>query len=121
MTLEEFETRVNTWLEARRADGWLRQSPLRTYLFDQWDQTSRMFDVDSAAATGALLGLVREAWGYPHLHVEWFDVRWAVCAEGDFMLETGGHRIVNERAYGNTEQEALLVALEAAPVKATPP
>jgi len=68
-------------------------------------------DLSDAATLGCLLALVREAWGDPTLCViydhddrEWYIGRW----------EDGGIAL---RSFGPTEREALVAALEAAPVQ----
>jgi hypothetical protein len=64
-------------------------------------------DLSDAATIGCLLALVREAWEQDDLGACRFDGRW--CAE--VTPQEGQHHAF----YGDTEAEALVAALEAAP------
>ena len=70
-------------------------------------------DLTDPATLGCLLALVREAWKnhtmscfYDHADVAWSEYPWAVKLVG-LRVVTG--------AYGRTEAEALVAALEGAP------
>ena len=65
-------------------------------------------DLDDPATVGALLALVREAWGAPCLYVGLLPARWGVWTSQNLPL----HECVGK---GLTEAEALVAALEAAP------
>lgn len=73
-------------------------------------------DADDPATLGCLLALVREAWGRPHIHVEYSDGLWWVY-DGDCLLNLTGLRTVSECACADTEHGALEAALLAAPPK----
>ena len=65
-------------------------------------------DLSDPCTLGALLALVREAWGDPHLHVGRRIAGWGVWTSQSTPLpECVGK--------GDTEPEALVAALEAAP------
>ena len=68
-------------------------------------------DVTDAATVGCLLALVREAWGDPTLCVvlDTSDGRW--CVE----RRCGDIRVFQHGTQGDTEAEALVAVLEAAP------
>lgn len=126
-------TRVNAWL-ASRAE-WLDASEQRQQLRAQWHAVTLAFGAESAAASGVLLGLVREAWGcdaWRRLTIEPAGAGWCI------VLRNGRHRppgrahagweldrIAHPRYLGEsgplganefaTEADALLAALEAAP------
>lgn len=70
-------------------------------------------DLNDPATLGCLLALVRDAWKnhtmscfFDHADVAWSEYPWAVKLVG-LRVVTG--------AYGQTEAEALVAALEAAP------
>ena len=63
-------------------------------------------DLTDPCTLGALLGLVREAWGDPTLHV------WCSRQLGLWVVSASGQEIGVEET---TEAEALVAALEAAP------
>lgn len=69
--------------------------------------------VQSPGALGWLLALVREAWEDSHIVVDWDGVVWSV-QHGNGYLLGHGPRIAFEPAWGDTEAEALVRALEAA-------
>ena len=64
----------------------------------------RLPDLTDPATLGCLLALVREAWGDPAAHV---------VPDGDWHIY--GDMPETEYAIGDTEAEALVAALEAAP------
>lgn len=114
MTAAELHERVETWLEAREAAGWFSTRE-RRMLRVQWLDVTARHGADSAPALGCLLGLVRLAWGH--------------CDEQAVSSEIfRGQNCVTQRlrssqadlpdrftAWGSTEAEALVAALEAAP------
>jgi hypothetical protein len=65
-------------------------------------------DLTDPATLGCLLALVREAWGDPHLHVGRRIAGWGVWTSESTPLP----QCVGK---GDTEAEALVAALEAAP------
>lgn len=69
----------------------------------------RLPDLTDPATLGCLLALVREAWGDPYAFVGWFDPHWKVirCRTESLIGCLAGR--------GDTEAEALVAALEAAP------
>ena len=64
-------------------------------------------DLADPATLGCLLALVREAWGDPHMHA-YPDLTWCV-----FNFKSASLPVCVGR--GDTEAEALVAALEAAP------
>jgi hypothetical protein len=66
-------------------------------------------DLSDPATRGCLLALVREAWGDPHLSAVAFAGDWRVHGDSDGMC-SHDH---------DTEAEALIAALEAAPRRTT--
>lgn len=66
-------------------------------------------DLTDPATLGCLLALVREAWGDPYLIVRWSGHDWRV-------VRTDGSVSCWTVARGATEAEALIAALEAAPL-----
>ena len=86
------------WGERLRVDG----------LYDVRDDDP-LPDLTDPATVGCLLALVREAWGDPYVYAMRLNVRreiWVVHVPSD------RHNIHGE---GETEVEALVAALEAAP------
>lgn len=69
------------------------------------DNLNSIPDLTDPATIGCLLHLVREAYGVPHIWV-WFSTE-----EGFIVTDGLGHRL----GQGDTEAEALVAALEAAP------
>jgi hypothetical protein len=59
------------------------------------------------ATLGCLLALVREAWGDPLAYTMAYYGRWTLCSDRDEAIDPGD---------GATEAEALIAALEAAPL-----
>ena len=80
--------------------------------FSRYSDLSLLVDEDRVpnltdpATIGCLLALVREAWGEKKIGLEWED------GDSGAWLVTG---IENNELHGETEAEALVVALEAAP------
>jgi hypothetical protein len=105
----EIVRRVDAWLARRPGSALSRRwSALASTWADQ--QISALpedAEASAAAMGGVLLALVREAWGHPHTNAcRTSDGRyWGVRCPG-----FGGHM-----GTGNTEAEALVEALEAAP------
>jgi hypothetical protein len=68
-------------------------------------------DLTDPATLGCLLALVREAWGDPTVRTSYvtgtYPHRWVVLRHGLLGWKT--------KAHGDTESEALVAALEAAP------
>lgn len=71
-------------------------------------------DMSDAATRGAFLDVVREAWGDPTIHTLWSATwsGWYVYGSWD-QLNRGDHVPLGKFA---TESEALIAALECAPV-----
>jgi hypothetical protein len=99
------------WMPGMRAVGrrnlpaaWFRVEEVLSSLTGEW--ANALPDLTDPATLGCLLALVREAWGDPFL-----------CAVGD--RETGwrldGYAIVEDIHSYQSEAEALVAALEAAP------
>ena len=80
-----------------------------------WIQRDGIPDLTDPATLGCLLALVRETWGVPQLFVEsWIAIdtkrlRWSLQGHIDLRERMSGNRIYD------TEAEALVAALEAAP------
>ena len=97
---------------ARRAvlcDGW-RWMPGMTYWIDPWRADRFDYclpDLSDPCTLGGLLALVREAWDDPHMHV-YPDLAWCVYNFKSTSLPVCVGK-------GDTEAEALVAALEAAP------
>jgi len=73
-----------------------------------WSDTGWLPDLTDPATLGCLLALVREAWGDQHLHVGRRIAGWGVWTSQSTPLpECVGK--------GDTEAEALVAALDAAP------
>lgn len=64
-------------------------------------------DLADPATLGCLLALVREAWGDPLAYTMACYGRWTLCSDRDEEIDPGD---------GPTEAEALVAALEAAPL-----
>ena len=99
-------TYIHAWAESQQTENprgmWIR------YRLDRMNKHG-VPDLSDAATVGALLALVREAWDDPHVYVMRLNVRrqiWVVHVPSD------RHSIHGE---GETEAEALVAALEAAP------
>ena len=90
-----------------RRDG-VALSVHATEIRDEWTP-----DLDDAATLGAVLALVREAWGDPGLcAVPNLDGGWIMAVALCHSMLSGGRYFK-----GATEAEALIAALEAAPVR----
>lgn len=106
MTPQEIFKHVDAWLRGRGRSGWTEAGGVRRLsLCAQWRDVTERWGADSNAATGTLLGLVREAFGEPSIYA---------CSMGDRWIVTwrGAHGSIAE---GDTELLAALAALEAAP------
>jgi hypothetical protein len=120
----EIVARVDAWIEARVPSG--RGDPL-VWLVNDWRKACALWrhrrakdadDVSGAVASaqaamrGVLLVLVRWAWGIPGLsvasHPSGLFALWRVLAHGEVLH-------IEQRVAWATEDEALVVALEAAP------
>lgn len=73
---------------------------------DTGDAAGFLPDLTDSATLGCLLALVREAWGEKKIGLEWED------GDSGAWLVNG---IENNEIHGQTESEALVAALEAAP------
>jgi hypothetical protein len=110
----EIIARVNVWLVGREHDAlvaaWVTQADLWSLLGENGaDQRGA-----TAALSGILLALVREAWGDPMMAV---SQAWGWDGSLEYTDEweiEGRDRRIPEGSY-KTEAEALIVALEAAP------
>ena len=78
-----------------------------------WPCTPMRPDTDDPATMGAILGLVREAWGDPLLHVACSIVN----SEWSWYAAHSSHPGPCLPCNGNTEIEVLLAAALAAPVE----
>lgn len=98
-------TYIHAWAESQQTENprgmWIR------YRLDRMDKHG-VPDLSDPATVGALLALVREAWGDPCLHVGLLPARWGVWTSQNMPL----HECVGKAL---TEAEALVAALEAAP------
>ena len=97
------------WMEGMRAKSPNGMMSCRVSFYDLNRQPHMLPDLTDPATLGCLLALVREAWGDPHASV-WYDSeywqsgnRWAWHAKGQSRVDY------------DTEAEALVAALEAAP------
>jgi hypothetical protein len=81
-----------------------------------WDDDPYMFpDLTDPATIGCLLALVRDAWGDPLLAVHCqVPGEWDLVRPGDFHPENVCY-VDGPMIDGETEAEALVAALEAAP------
>lgn len=92
---------------------WEWDSPHRT----SWD--ALLPDLSDNATRGAVLGLVREAWGVPTMSVQ-------ALADSQLWRLRRPHGWQTTKTYpsefidGSTEAESMIAALEAAPPKETP-
>ena len=98
-------TYIHAWAESQQTENprgmWIR------YRLDRMDKHG-VPDLTDPATVGALLALVREAWGDPYVYAMRLNVRrqiWVVHVPSD------RHNIHGE---GATEAAALVAALEAA-------
>jgi len=107
MTAAEIQRRVDAWL-ASRGPYWTGESDRRQSLNSQWGIVTAEFGADSDAATGVLLGLVREAWGPGRCDIGLFR---SGIARLDMMPDTGEWPHFASPGFGAT----LVEALEAAP------
>ena len=98
-------TYIHAWAESQQTENprgmWIR------YRLDRMNKHG-VPDLSDPATVGALLALVREAWGDPCLHVGLLPARWGVWTSQNRPL----HECVGKAL---TEAEALVAALEAAP------
>lgn len=88
------------WPKARGLEQWSGLAP--------WARGEILPDLTDPATVGALLALVREAWGCPHLSVVGTSEDWRIDAAGGPVGIRDLHSYPSEAA-------ALVAALEAAP------
>ena len=102
-------TFIHAWAESQQTENprgmWIR------YRLDRMNKHG-VPDLTDPATVGALLALVREAWGDPYMTVDyWRGPRIWTC-KSDEVHSMGACRRAPK---GGTEAEALVAALEAAP------
>ena len=89
---------------AVQSDGWIRLCGGHPFESPFYTKTLPYPDLSDPATLGALLGLVREAWQDPATGIYRHARRWCVIMGGRC-----------EDFFADTEAEALVCALEAAP------
>jgi hypothetical protein len=100
--------RIEAWLAQRGAAGWVLQGGIdRLALCERWREVAERYGADSGPGRGALLDLVRDAWGDPYIVT--------VVGAGWSWAERPRCRKVAAKPFYSTELEALIAALEAAP------
>ena len=113
------------WLPGMLSDGFRvdtdpsdgRVRIVNSYYSEEYESiTDEWPDLRDPATLGCMLALVREAWGVPHLFVETDGpiAVWTVRSTLEFNM-TGHEDDRCLAGWGQTEAEALVAALEAAP------
>jgi hypothetical protein len=107
MTQALIHDKVDNWLAQHKA--WVNASADRQALAAAWHKVACEYGADHPAALGILRALVREAWGDP-------EMCFLPCREDGMIEWRALYRYRNVRP-GQSEDEALMLALDAAPIE----